>query len=184
MSPVPIREYQGARPRLAPGVWVAPDATLIGDLEIGPDSSVFYGCVIRADVHLIRIGARTNVQDLSILHVTRDRHPTRVGDEVTIGHRAVVHGCTVGDGALIGIGAVVLDGAVIGDGALVGAGALVTPGCEVPPRTLVVGTPAREVRMLSDAEREEQRERTLHYVSVARAHAAADASAAAERSSQ
>jgi len=154
---------------------VAPDATLIGDLEIGADSSIFYGCVLRADVHHIRIGARTNVQDLSVLHVTRNRFPTQVGDEVTVGHRAVVHGCTVGDGALIGIGAVVLDGATIGEGALVGAGALVTPGTSVPARTLVVGTPAREVRVLSDTELREQRERTLHYVTVARDHAAAEA---------
>jgi carbonic anhydrase/acetyltransferase-like protein (isoleucine patch superfamily) len=167
-----LLSFVDSRPSLAPGAWVAPGAVLIGEVSLGPDASVWYGCVLRGDVNSIRIGARSNIQDLSMIHVTRARFMTEVGDEVTVGHRAVVHGCRVGDGALIGIGATVLDGAVIGEAALVGAGAVVTPGTEVPPRTLVVGIPARPVRELEDAEIEAQRERTVHYVTLARQHAA------------
>ncbi len=167
-----ILPHRGVAPRIDPTAWVAPGTTLIGDLEIGPDSSVWYGCVLRADVHRIRIGARTNLQDLCVVHVTKDRFPTEIGDEVTVGHRAVVHGCRVGDGALIGIGAVVLDGATVGSGALVGAGALVTPGTEIPEATLALGAPARPVRELAAEERAVQRERTLRYVETARLHAA------------
>lgn len=179
-SPCPgawILPHEGRRPRLGPGAWVAPGATLVGDVTLGPDASVWYGCVLRGDVHRVRVGARTNVQDGAVLHVTRERFPTEVGDEVTIGHRAVVHGCRVGDGALVGIAAVVLDGAEIGEGALVGAGAVVTPGTRVPARSLVLGTPARVVRTLDDAELETQRARTLRYVETAREHARAVASA-------
>ncbi len=158
-------------PRVDPSAWIAPGATLIGDVVVGPDSSVWYGCVLRADIHRVRIGARTNLQDVVVVHVTKDRFPTEIGDEVTVGHRAVVHGCRVGDGALVGIGALLLDGAEIGEGALVGAGAVVTPGTRVPPRALVLGTPARVVRQLDAAELEVQRERTLRYVETARAHA-------------
>jgi carbonic anhydrase/acetyltransferase-like protein (isoleucine patch superfamily) len=152
-------------------VWVAPGAVVIGDVEIDAGSSVWFGAVVRGDIHSIRIGARTNLQDHVVVHVTRDRFPARIGDEVTVGHRATVHGCTVGDGALVGIGAVVLDGAEIGEEALVGAGALVPPGAVVAPRTLVVGTPARAVRALSAAEVAEQRARALAYVEDARAYA-------------
>lgn len=167
-----ILPYRGRRPRLSESAWVAPGASVIGDVELGDEVSVWYGCVLRGDVHHIRIGARTNIQDLSVLHVTRDRFATEVGAEVTIGHRAVVHGCRVGDGALVGIGAVVLDGAVIGEEALVGAGAVVPPGAVVPDRTLVLGTPARPTRELSAEEIVEQRARTLTYVELSREHAA------------
>ena len=163
--------FRGVRPRLLQGAWVAPGSVVVGDVEIGVDSSVWYGCVLRGDVHRIRIGSRSNVQDLSVLHVTRDRFETLVGDEVTVGHRAVVHGCHVGDGALIGIGAIVLDGARIGEGAWVGAGAVVTPGTEIPPRMVAVGAPARPVRAVDPLEEAEQRQRTLAYVENARAHA-------------
>ncbi len=101
-------------PRIDPSAWVAPGAVVVGDVEIGRDSSVWYGSVVRGDVHFVRIGARTNIQDNCVLHVTRDRFACEVGDEVTVGHRAVVHGCRVGDGALVGIGAIVLDGARVG----------------------------------------------------------------------
>jgi carbonic anhydrase/acetyltransferase-like protein (isoleucine patch superfamily) len=168
-----IRPYEGSWPRIDPTAWIAPGATVVGDVAIGPGASVWYGCVLRGDVHRIRIGARTNVQDLSLLHVTRDRFPTEVGDEVTIGHRAVVHGCRVEGGALVGIGAVVLDGAVVGEEAWVGAGAVVTPGTRVAPRTLVLGAPARVARTLRAEELREQRARTLGYVETAQRHAAA-----------
>jgi len=143
---------------------------VVGDVEIGRDSSVWYGCVLRADVNAIRLGARTNVQDLSVLHVTTDRFPCEVGDEVTIGHRAVVHGCSIGDGALVGIGSVVLDGAALGALAWLAAGALLAPGAAIAPRMLALGTPARPARALRDDELAEQRERTLEYVRTASRH--------------
>jgi carbonic anhydrase/acetyltransferase-like protein (isoleucine patch superfamily) len=153
---------------------VAPGAVVVGDVEIGPDSSIWYGSIVRGDVHRVRVGARSNVQDNCVLHVTRDRFACEVGDEVTIGHRAVVHGCVVGDGALVGIGAVVLDGARVGEGALVAAGALVAPGVRIEPGGLALGIPARVVRSVTDEERELQRRRTLDYVVTARAHARED----------
>jgi carbonic anhydrase/acetyltransferase-like protein (isoleucine patch superfamily) len=167
-----VRAYAGAWPRIHPEAWVAPGAVIVGDVEIGAGASVWYACVVRGDVHHVRIGARSNVQDGSVLHVTKDRFACLLGDEVTVGHRAVVHGCRVGDGALIGIGAIVLDGAVIGREALVGAGAVVTPGPQVPDGWLALGIPAKPVRELERAEIAEQRERTLTYVETARRHRA------------
>jgi gamma-carbonic anhydrase len=170
-----ILPYEGRLPRVHASAWVAPGATLVGDVEVGPESSVWYGCVLRGDVHRIRVGARSNLQDGSVVHVTADRFAAEIGDLVTVGHRAVVHGCRVADGALIGIAAVVLDGAEVGEEAWVGAGALVAPGGRVPPRTLVIGVPARPVRELTAGERDEQRRRTLRYVETARAHARSQA---------
>ena len=163
--------YLDQRPVVPASAWVAPGAQLIGNVELGSEVSIWYGCVLRGDVERIRIGDRTNVQDLCVLHVTRDRFSTEVGDEVTIGHRAVVHGCRVGDGALVGIGAVVLDGAEIGEQAWVGAGAVVAPGAMIPPRMLAVGTPARVVRELSPDDLDVQRQRTLSYIQLAKDHA-------------
>jgi len=168
-----VRPFEGVWPRLHRSVWLAPGSIVVGDVEVGEDSSIWYGCVLRGDVEAIRIGARSNVQDGSVLHVTRGRFACVVGDEVTIGHRAVVHGCVIGDGALVGIGATVLDGATVGEGALIGAGSVVTPGTSISPN-IAMGTPAHEVRPLSDTERDEQRARTLHYVETARLHAAAE----------
>ena len=130
--------------------------------------------MVRGDVHRIRVGSRSNLQDGCVLHVTRDRFACVLGDEVTVGHRAVVHGCRVGDGALIGIGAIVLDGAEVGAGALIGAGSVVTPGTEIPARWVAVGIPARPVRELSAGEIREQRARALAYVDTARRHRAED----------
>jgi carbonic anhydrase/acetyltransferase-like protein (isoleucine patch superfamily) len=121
-------------------------------VEIGNDCSIWYSVTIRGDVNFIRIGSRTNIQDGTAIHVNHDRHPTVIAEEVTIGHAAIVHGCTVHRGALIGMGSRVLDGAVVGESALVGAGALVPEGMDVPPRTLVVGVPARVKRPLTDEE--------------------------------
>ena len=162
--------FAGRWPKVDPEAWLAPGVTVIGDVEIGPGSSLWFGSVVRGDVHSVRIGARTNLQDLCVVHVTRQRFSTQLGDEITVGHRAVVHGCRIGDGALIGIGAIVLDGAEVGDEALVGAGALVTPGTKIPAGALALGTPARVVRVLKASEREEQRSRAHHYVALARAH--------------
>ncbi|MDJ0868960.1 MAG: gamma carbonic anhydrase family protein [Myxococcota bacterium] len=166
-----VLPYRGARPRIAATAWLAPTAVVIGDVEIGADTSVWFGTVVRGDVHRIRIGSRSNLQDHCVVHVTRDLHATEIGDEVTVGHRATVHGCRVRDGALVGIGAVVLDGADVGEEALVAAGALVAPGTKVPPRALVRGIPARVARTLDAEEVDRQRRRTLDYVETARAYA-------------
>ncbi len=144
--------YGGKAPRLAPSAFVAEGAVVTGDVEIGDESSIWFGTVVRGDVNHVRIGARTNVQDQSVIHVTGGTHPTVVGDEVTVGHRAVLHGCTIKDRCLIGIGAIVLDGAVVGPDAMVGAGALVPPGMVVPPGKLVLGAPARVKRDLTPEE--------------------------------
>ncbi|MEM9177900.1 MAG: gamma carbonic anhydrase family protein [Myxococcota bacterium] len=147
-----VRAYGELFPRIDDTAWIAPGVSIIGDVEIGAQSSVFYGSVLRGDVHHIRIGARTNLQDQSTVHVTAGRHPTILDDEITVGHRAVVHGCRVGEGALIGIGAIVLDGAVIGENALVAAGAVVRPTQVVPPETLFAGVPAKAIRPLTAEE--------------------------------
>jgi carbonic anhydrase/acetyltransferase-like protein (isoleucine patch superfamily) len=166
-----VRPYGDRWPRIDESVWLAPGAAVVGDVELGADSSVWYGSTLRGDVHRVRIGERTNIQDHCVLHVTRDLHPCEVGDEVTIGHRAVVHGCVVRDGALIGIGAIVLDGAHVGMDAVLGAGAVLAPGARVPDGMLALGVPARVVREVRTEERERQRQRALDYVQLAREHA-------------
>lgn len=147
-----VRPYEGKEPRFGARVFVAENAAIIGDVEIGDDSSIWFGTVLRGDVHRIRIGARTNIQDNCVLHVTAETWPTTLADEVTVGHGAIVHGCTIERGALIGMGSRVLDGAVVGELALVGAGALVAEGMRIPPRTLAVGVPARVKRELTPDE--------------------------------
>jgi carbonic anhydrase/acetyltransferase-like protein (isoleucine patch superfamily) len=147
-----IRPYAGAVPRLPESAFVAEGALVIGDVEVGERSSIWFGAIVRGDVNAIRIGARTNIQDLSVVHVTSHTHPTSIGDDVTVGHRVTLHGCTVKDRCLIGIGAVVMDGAVIGPDAMVGAGSLVPPGMVVPPGTLALGSPARVKRELTPEE--------------------------------
>jgi carbonic anhydrase/acetyltransferase-like protein (isoleucine patch superfamily) len=153
--------------------YVHSSAHVIGDVHLGAESSVWFHSVLRGDVHHIRIGARTNIQDNSTIHVTRDRHATLVGDDVTVGHNVVLHGCTIGARCLIGIGAIVLDRCVIGDECLVGAGALLTPGTTVEPGHLVLGSPARVIRPISDAEREHLRQSAAGYVANAARYRAA-----------
>jgi carbonic anhydrase/acetyltransferase-like protein (isoleucine patch superfamily) len=162
-----LQAFGGSRPRVDPSVFLAEGCVVVGDVELGAGSSVWFGAVVRGDVHSIRVGARTNVQDQAVIHVTGGTHPTVIGDDVTIGHRAVLHGCTVKDRCLIGIGAIVLDGAVVGEEAMVGAGALVPPGMVVPPRTLVMGAPARVRRTLDAREVEGLRASAAHYVEYA-----------------
>jgi carbonic anhydrase/acetyltransferase-like protein (isoleucine patch superfamily) len=167
-----VRSYAGKTPRLHESAFVADGAIVIGDVEIGPESSLWFGAIARGDVNSIRIGARTNVQDYSVIHVTTRTHPTVVGDEVTIGHRVTLHGCTVGDRCLVGIGSIVLDGAVLGEESIVGAGALVAPGTVVPPRTLVMGTPARPKRELRPEELVHLRDSAARYAGYARQYLA------------
>ncbi len=163
----PVAPFRGISPRLHASVLVMEGSRVIGDVEIGEGSSVWPGAVIRGDVHHVRIGARSNLQDAVVVHVTTDTHATLVGDDVTVGHRAVLHGCTVKDRCLIGIGAIVLDGAVVGPDAMVGAGALVTPGTVIPPGSLALGAPARVRRQLTDEEKVGLRESAAHYVELA-----------------
>jgi carbonic anhydrase/acetyltransferase-like protein (isoleucine patch superfamily) len=169
---MPVLRYQGVSPRLGKRVYVAPSAFVGGDVEAGDDSSFWFQSVARGDVHSIRIGRRTNVQDGCVLHVTHERHPLVIGDDVVLGHGAIVHGCEIEDGALIGIGSRVLDGAVIGRAAQVGAGALVPPGMSVPPGALVLGVPAKIARWLTEAELAANAEIAGRYVEVKDAWAA------------
>ena len=162
-----IRAWGGKTPRLADSVWVADGAVIIGDVEIGPESSVWFGAVVRGDVNHIRIGARTNLQDYSVLHVTSGTHPTIVGDDVTLGHRVTLHGCTVKDRCLVGIGATVMDGAVVGEDAMVAAGSLVPPGMVVPPGMLALGSPAKVKRQLTREEIEYFRKSAANYAGYA-----------------
>ncbi len=161
------RPWQGTAPRLAASVFAADGAVIVGDVEIGEDSSVWFGTVVRGDVNRVRIGARTNLQDHTVVHVTAGTHPTTIGDDVTVGHRAVLHGCTVHDRCLVGIGAIVLDGAVIGPDAMIGAGALVPPGMVVPSGKLVLGAPARVKRDLTPDELASLRASAARYVGYA-----------------
>jgi gamma-carbonic anhydrase len=159
-----VRSYDGKQPRFGQRVFVAENAAIIGDVELGNDCSVWYGTTIRGDVNFIRIGSRTNIQDNCTIHVSHERWSTVIAEEVTVGHGAIVHGCTVKRGALIGMGSRVLDGAVVGECALVGAGALVPEGMIVPPRVLVVGVPAKVKRPLTDEELDRLDQSWKHYV--------------------
>ncbi|MBX7055744.1 MAG: gamma carbonic anhydrase family protein [Pyrinomonadaceae bacterium] len=147
-----IRPFKDILPKIHETAYITDDAIIIGDVEIGEDSSVWYGSVIRGDVNYIRIGARTNVQDMTMIHVSSRTHCTIIEDEVTIGHRVTLHGCHVERGCLIGIGAILMDGVRVGADSLVGAGSLLTPGTQIPPGSLVIGSPARVKRPLTDDE--------------------------------
>ncbi|MRJ03219.1 MAG: gamma carbonic anhydrase family protein [Epsilonproteobacteria bacterium] len=170
-----LLRYREWFPLCGPDVWIAPTATVIGDVKIGKESSIWFGAVVRGDVHSITIGERTNIQDLTMIHVTHytkedrsDGFPTVIGNDVTVGHRVMLHGCTIEDGSLIGMNATILDGAVIGRESIVGAGALVTGGKVFPPRSLILGSPARVVRELRDEEVEELYASARRYVEYMR----------------
>lgn len=162
-----ILPYKDVWPKLGDEVFVAPGAWVIGDVVVGDRSSIWFNTVVRGDVNTIRIGCETNIQDNASLHVTEIRFPLIIGDRVTVGHRAVVHGCTVEDECLIGMGAIVLDGARIGKGSIVAAGAVVSPGMEVPSGCVVMGVPAAVKKDLSEEETAQLRGSALHYVKLA-----------------
>jgi len=170
--PTSIRSFGGKRPVLGRGVFLAETCAVIGDVEIGDETSIWYGTVIRGDVMPIRIGARTSVQDNTVVHVTAGRYGTTIGNDCTIGHGAIIHACTVEDFCLIGMGSVILDGARIGRGSLVGAGALVTPGTDIPPDSLVIGSPAKVKRPINEKEREQIVFGAAHYVELTRRYLA------------
>ena len=159
-----IRPFKGATPAVDPSAYVDQSAQVIGDVVIGPESSVWMNAVVRGDVNHIRIGRRSNIQDLTMVHVMRETHPTIVGDEVTVGHSAVVHGTTIEDRVLIGMAAVLLNGVHVGHDTIVAAGTLLTEGTRVPPRSLVMGRPGKVMRELSDEEVAEIRWYADNYV--------------------
>jgi gamma-carbonic anhydrase len=167
-----LRPLDGKVPTIGKNVFLAETCVVIADVVIGDESSIWYGTVVRGDVMPIRIGARTNIQDGSIVHVTKDQHGTAIGNDVTIGHGAIIHACTIQDRCLIGMGATILDGARIGNGSLVGAGALITPGTVIPPGSLVLGAPARVKRPVNDKEREQIIQGAKGYVELARRYLA------------
>lgn len=154
-----IHGFKEYTPLIGEKTWIADSADVIGEVTCGDNCSIWFGCVVRADVHYIKIGDRVNIQDLSMIHVTHykkadksDGNPTTIGDDVTIGHRVMLHGCTIKNACLIGMSATILDGAVIGKESIVGAGSLVTKGKVFPPRSLIMGSPAKVVRELNDEE--------------------------------
>jgi len=167
-----LRAHDSVWPTLGEGAYVDPQACVIGRVTLGPDVSVWPMAVLRGDVHTIDVGARTSVQDGAVLHVTHDGpyqpggYPLLVGEDVTIGHRAMLHGCRIGNRCLIGMGAIVLDGAIVEDDVMIGAGALIAPRTRVTSRTLWLGSPARKARNLSAAEVESLKYSAAHYVRV------------------
>lgn len=165
---VTILPYDGKRPTIDQTVFLADGVRIVGDVTIGGDSSVWYNAVIRGDIHYVRIGRGTNIQDLSVLHVTHETHPLEIGDQVTVGHRATLHGCTLRDRCLVGMGAIVLDGALVDEQAMVAAGAVVPPGMTVPSGSLVAGVPARVIRELTEKELAEFAASADRYVNYAR----------------
>ncbi|PHS57400.1 MAG: gamma carbonic anhydrase family protein [Sulfurimonas sp.] len=166
-----LHTYKGTKPSLEKRTWCAPSADVVGDVRCGEDCSIWFGCVIRADVHYIKIGNRVNIQDLSMIHVTHykksdksDGNPTIIGDDVTIGHRVTLHGCTIEDACLIGMSTTILDGAVIGKESIVGANSLVTKNKVFPPRSLIMGSPAKVIKQLNDEDVKELYASAKRYV--------------------
>ncbi|OYY88967.1 MAG: gamma carbonic anhydrase family protein [Sphingomonas sp. 28-66-16] len=169
---MPLYEFEGKRPVVDPdGAWVAPSADLIGDVRLGAGASVWFGAVIRGDNTPMIVGARSNIQESAMLH-SDPGAPLTIGEDCTIGHHAILHGCTIGTLVLIGMGAIVLNRAVIGDGCIVGAGALVTEGKTFAPGSLIVGSPAKAIRPLDDAALAMLRASAAHYVAKSAAYAA------------
>lgn len=146
------RSFKGTTPKVHESAFIAEDAIVIGDVEIEEDASIWFGSIIRGDVNYIRIGARTNIQDSTVIHVSSKTHSTILEHEITVGHRVTLHGCYVETGCLIGIGAILLDGVRVGANSLVAAGSLITPGTQIPPRSMVMGAPAKVKRPLTEEE--------------------------------
>ena len=159
--------YRGILPRLGPRVFIAPGASVIGDVEIGTESSIWFGCVVRGDVNVVRIGERTNIQDGTVIHVAKEGQGTFIGSDITIGHMALLHACRLEDGAFVGMRATIMDDALVERGAMVAAGALITPGKRVRRGELWAGTPAKKVRELTDGDRHALGKLAPHYVALA-----------------
>jgi carbonic anhydrase/acetyltransferase-like protein (isoleucine patch superfamily) len=168
---VPLHSYEGKAPRVAESAFVAPGAMLIGDVEVGPEASIWFNAVLRGDSDRISVGARTNIQDLAMLH-TDPGKPCEIGNDCTIGHSAIVHACRIGSGSLVGMGAIVLSGADIGEESLIAAGSLIPEGRTYPPRSLLVGSPVRRLRDLTDEDVERLiKPGVANYLTYKRSHA-------------
>ena len=167
---MPVLNFGAHTPQLAPSAFVAPDAWVIGQTTVAHNVSIFFGAVLRGDINPILLGENTNIQEHALLHTSTGLGPCRVGRQVVVGHRAILHGCTVEDDCTIGMGATILDGAIIGAGSIVGAQALIPQNMIVPPRSLVLGVPAKVVRVISEAEVNATRENALHYVTLGQAY--------------
>ncbi|EFH12697.1 gamma carbonic anhydrase family protein [Pseudoroseomonas cervicalis] len=163
--------FEGVLPKVASGVFIAPTAAVIGDVEIGEGASIWYHCVLRGDTNRIVVGPRSNVQDGTIVHVARGTLPALIGADVTIGHACIIHACTLKDGAFVGMGATVLDGAVIEEGGMLGAGGLLPPGKRIGPNELWLGAPARLARVMSVEERAQWDKTAEHYTELGQRHA-------------
>ena len=163
-----IQSFREIHPKIDPTVFVAGDAVVIGDVEIGAEASIWFGSILRGDVNHIRIGERTNIQDACVIHVSSKDHPTVLEHEITVGHRVTLHGCYVETGCLIGIGTIVLDGARIGRHSLIAAGSLITPGTVIPPESLVMGAPAKVKRELNPEELDGLTQSWKNYVELGR----------------
>ena len=159
-----IKTFKGMTPRVAESAFVEESAQVIGDVEIGAHASIWFNCVLRGDVFHIRIGECSNIQDGSVIHVTAGTHAAIIGNHVTVGHSVVLHGCTIRDRCLIGIGSIVLDNVTVGEDSLIAAGSLVTPGTVIPPRSLVMGAPARVRRSVTEEETARIEEHWRHYI--------------------
>ena len=162
-----IKYFENKQPRLGKNVYISETAMVIGDVTLGDEVNIWFGAVLRGDMHYIKIGNRTNIQDNSVVHVTTGVSPTNIGNGVTVGHGAIIHGCTIEDDCLIGMGAIIMDDAVIGTGSLIGAGALIPPNMIIPPNSLVVGSPGKVVREVKDVEKEMILERPQEYIDLA-----------------
>ncbi len=165
-----ILAFQGKVPQLGSTVFIADNATVLGDVSIGDRSSIWYGTVIRGDVQKITIGNNTNIQDCCVVHVTTETCPTKIGDDVTVGHGAIIHGCTIKGLAMIGMGAIIMDGAIVEQECVVGAGSLIAPGQTFPAGSLIIGSPARVKREISDEERHWIRQSAEQYAQLAQEH--------------
>jgi carbonic anhydrase/acetyltransferase-like protein (isoleucine patch superfamily) len=162
-----IKYFENKQPHLGENVYISETAMVIGDVTLGDEVNIWFGAVLRGDMHYIKIGNRTNIQDNSVVHVTTGVSPTNIGNGVTVGHGAIIHGCTIEDDCLIGMGAIIMDDAVIGTGSLIGASALIPPNMIIPPNSLVVGSPGKVVREVKDVEKEMILERPQEYIDLA-----------------
>ena len=162
-----IKQFENKQPQLGRNVYISENATVIGEVMLGNEVNIWFGAVVRGDMHYIKIDSRSNVQDNAVVHVTTSVSPANIGSGVTIGHGAIIHGCTIEDDCMIGMGSIVMDDAVIGAGSLLGAGALVPPKMKVPPKSLVVGIPGKVVREVSKEEYEMIIERPGEYIELA-----------------
>lgn len=165
-----ILPYKGIMPKIHDTAFIAPSASIIGDVKIGKDSNIWYGCVLRGDVNNIKIGERTNIQDGTVIHVTTDFQGTYIGDDVTVGHNAIIHACTLEDLSFVGMGACVMDGAVVESNAMLAAGALLTPNKSIPSGELWAGSPAKYMRDLTEKELDYIKWSAPHYVELGREH--------------